>query len=240
MLHNDGVHTDTDVEYGEPPSLATTMNVIAAGTGVLLLLAGLTRPRRSFAATCLAGASAPFIYRGIVGAWPWPVSMADDTRTALGGPRGTHVRESIRLEMPVADVYAFWRRLENLPLFMRHLERVSENPDGTSHWVARAPGGLTVEWDAEIINEVENQVIGWGSLPGSDVVSAGSVTFEPVRGGRSTQVNVVLQYAPPAGRVGAVAASWLGRAPSQTIREDLRRLKQLLEAGEVARASADE
>jgi uncharacterized membrane protein len=68
---------------------------------------------------------------------------------------------------------------------------------------------------------------------------AGSVNFDRVRGGHSTQVTVHLQYAPPAGRVGSSVATLLGREPSQTIREDLRRLKQVLEAGEVARAIPD-
>jgi uncharacterized membrane protein len=111
-------------------------------------------------------------------------------------------------------------------------------PDGKSHWVAAGPADLTVEWDAEIINEVENQVIGWQSLPGSDVVTAGSVNFDTARDGRSTQVSVHLQYAPPAGKAGVLAASLFGREPSQTIREDLRHFKQLLEAGEIPRATA--
>ena len=156
----------------------------------------------------------------------------------MGGDRGLHVRESIRLEVPVADVYRFWRRLENLPTFMTHLDRVTETPGGKSHWVAAGPGGLAVEWDAEIINEVENEVLAWRSLPGSDVVTAGSVNFDAARGGRSTQVSVHLQYAPPAGKAGALLASLFGREPSQTIREDLRHFKQLLEAGEIPRATA--
>ncbi len=140
--------------------------------------------------------------------------------------------------MPVADVYQFWRRLENLPQFMTHLERVSEAADGTSRWATSGPAGLTVEWDAEIINEVENTVLAWRSLPGSDVTTAGSVNFVAARGGRTTQVSVHLQYAPPAGKAGALVASLFGREPSQTIREDLRHFKQLLEAGEIARTSA--
>ena len=106
--------------------------------------------------------------------------------------------------MPVADVYRFWRRLENLPRFMTHLDRVTEGSDGKSHWVAAGPAGLAVEWDAEIINEVENKVLAWRSLPGSDIVTAGSVNFDAARGGRSTQVSVHLQYAPPAGKAGAL------------------------------------
>ena len=95
---------------------------------------------------------------------------------------------------------------------------------------------MRVEWDAEIINEVENKIIGWRSLPGSDVVTAGSVNFDSVRAGRSTQVSVNLQYSAPAGRAGRLVAFLFGKAPSQTIREDLRRFKQLMEAGEAPRA----
>jgi uncharacterized membrane protein len=141
------------------------------------------------------------------------------------------------LLLVVANVYCFWRRLANLLRFMTHLNWVTETPDGNSYWVATGPAGLAVEWQAEIVNEVENKILAWWSLPGSEVVTAGSVTFDAARGGRSTQVNVHLQYAPPAGRAGAFVASLFGRAPSQTVREDLRHFKQLLEAGEIPRAT---
>ena len=100
------------------------------------------------------------------------------TRAALGGERGIHVRESVRLEMPAADVYRFWRRLENLPRCMTYLHRMTETPDARSRRVAAGPAGLAVEWDAEIINEVETHVLAWQSLPGSDVVTTGSVNFD--------------------------------------------------------------
>jgi uncharacterized membrane protein len=121
---------------------------------------------------------------------------------------------------------------------MAHLKRVTETPDGRSHWVASGPAGLAVEWDAEVINEIENKVLAWRSLPGSEIVTAGSVNFDAARGGRSTQVSVHLQYAPPAGKAGALVASLVDREPSQTVREDLRHFKQLLEAGEIPRATA--
>lgn len=228
---------------GEPlhhrsPSVADAENWLAIGAGAVLLLVGASR--RSAAGLCLAVASTPLLYRGVVGRWPDVLNYAqpDSTRTAFSGGRGVHVRESIRLEVPIADVYRFWRRLENLPQFMTHLDRVAEGTDGRSHWSVSGPAGLAVEWDAEIINEIENKVLAWRSLPGSDVVTAGSVNFDVVRGGRSTQVSVHLQYAPPAGKAGALVASLCGREPSQTIREDLRRFKELLEAGEIPRATA--
>jgi uncharacterized membrane protein len=229
---------DTEALYHSPPTLTDAENWLALGTGGLLLLAGASR--RSIAGACLALSSAPLLYRGITGRWPKFLNgvQSAETRTALSGERGVHVRESIRLECPIGDVYRYWRRLGNLPQFMAHLDRVTETSDSESHWVARGPAGLAVEWDAEIINDVENTVIGWRSLAGSDVVTAGSVNFDAVRGGRACQVSVHLQYAPPAGKAGAFLASLFGREPSQTIREDLRRFKQLLEAGEIARAVA--
>jgi uncharacterized membrane protein len=222
----------------EPVSLREVENWLAFGSGALLLLVGASR--RSMAGALLAASSAPLLYRGVTGQWPDlanSFSRPDNTKVALGGERGVHVRESIRLEVPLADVYGFWRRLENLPRFMTHLDRVSEGSGGHSHWVAVGPAELAVEWDAEIINEIENKLIAWQSLPGSDVVTAGSVNFASARAGRSTEVRVHLQYAPPARKAGALFASLFGREPSQTIREDLRRFKQLIEAGEIPRAT---
>jgi uncharacterized membrane protein len=207
---------------------------LAAATAVVAY--GLTR--RSFPGVALAAAAAtPFAYRGLVGKWPFENG---DTRTSLSGDRGIHVREAVRIERPVSEVFAFWRQLENLPQVLTHLEQVTELDNGRSHWVARGPADLGVEWDAEIINEVENKVIGWRSLPDSDIVTAGSVNFKTVRGGRETEVSVHLQYAPPAGRAGALLARIFGREPSQTVREDLRRFKQVLEAGEIPRTSTGE
>lgn len=163
-----------------------------------------------------------------------------DTRTALAGSRGLRVIDAIRLELPIEQVFSYWRRLENLPVFMSHLESVTQTSPTRSHWVAKGPAGLSVEWDAEIINEIENKLIAWRSLPGSEVVSAGSVNFARVRAGRSTQVTVNLQYDPPAGKAGAAIAAMFGRAASQTIREDLRMLKMRMEAGEIACAGSSE
>jgi uncharacterized membrane protein len=213
---------------------------VTASTAVGLLAFGLAR--RSVPGLLLASVAVPVAYRGVVGRWPSYTALGrgvdelEYTRTALAGDRGIHVREAIRLEKPIDEVYRFWRQLENLPRFMTYLERVTDLGGGRSHWVAKGPAGVRVEWDAEIINEVENKVIGWRSLPGSDVVTAGSVNFDAVRAGRTTQVTVHLQYAPPAGKVGGFVATLAGREPSRTIREDLRGLKQILEAGEVARA----
>jgi uncharacterized membrane protein len=158
----------------------------------------------------------------------------EDTRRALGGSAGVIVEESVTINRSASELYRFWRNLENLPRFMSHLESVERITDTLSRWRAKGPAGASVEWNAEIINEVPDQVIGWRSIEGSDVVSAGSVNFEEAGPGRGTRVRVRLQYSPPGGKVGAAVAKMMGRDAATEIREDLRRFKQLIETGEVA------
>jgi uncharacterized membrane protein len=146
--------------------------------------------------------------------------------------QGIKVRKAITIGKPPEDVYDFFRDFKNLPKFMEHLESVTVEGKH-SHWKARAPLGRFVEWDAEIINDKPGELIGWRSLAGSDVDSAGSVSFRRAPEDRGTEVHVSLSYQPPFGRVGAAVARLLGEAPQQQIEADLRRLKQLMETGEI-------
>ena len=209
---------------------------IAAGAG--LAVYGLTRLKRN--GWMHTGLGALLLRRGITAHCDVYEALGmntaadpDDTRAALRGPRGVNVLESVTINRPIAELYRFWRNLENLPRFMRHLEAVEKVTDTISHWRAKGPAGMSVEWDAEIYNEVPSQLIAWRSLEGSDVVSAGSVNFDEAAGGRGTRVTVHLQYSPPGGKVGAAVARLFGRDAETEIREDLRRFKQLVEAGEV-------
>ena len=135
-----------------------------------------------------------------------------------------------------AGVYAFWRDLENLPTFMAHLEEVRATGDRTSHWSAGAPFGKNVEWDAEIVEEAPGEKIAWRSTGKADVPNAGSVRFVPAPDGVSTEVHVVLEYDIPGGTVGKAVAKYFGEEPHQQLDDDLRRLKQVLETGEVVRS----
>lgn len=158
----------------------------------------------------------------------------EDTRQALGGSAGVIVEERVTINRPVSELYRFWRNLENLPRFMSHLESVERITDTLSRWQAKGPAGATVEWNAEIINEVPDQVIGWRSIEGSDVVSAGSVNFDSAGAG-STHVRVRLQYSPPLGKIGDAVARLMGADAATQIREDLQRFKTLVETGQTAR-----
>lgn len=148
--------------------------------------------------------------------------------------RGVGVEKSVTINATPEQLYAFWRNFENLPRFMENLEHVKVIDSKRSHWVAKGPAGFDAEWDAEIINEVPNELIGWRSVEGSRVDNAGSVHFTPATGGRGTELKVVLRYDPPGGIFGAAVSRLLGEDPDWQVQEDLRRLKQLVEAGEIA------
>jgi uncharacterized membrane protein len=121
---------------------------------------------------------------------------------------------------------------------MRHLESVRVTGEGRSHWVARAPAGTTVEWDAEVVEDRPNELIAWRSLPGSEVPNSGTVRFALAPGGRGTEVRVELQYDPPGGKLAAVVAKLFREEPSQQVQDDLRNFKQVLEIGEVTLSDA--
>jgi uncharacterized membrane protein len=140
------------------------------------------------------------------------------------------------IRKPAPEVYAFWRDLENLPTFMAHLEQVRATGDRTSHWSAAAPFGKDVEWDAEIIDDTRGEKIAWRSSRNADVPNAGTVRFMPAPDGVSTEVHVVLVYDIPGGTVGKAVAKYFGEEPHQQLDDDLRRLKQVLETGEVVRS----
>jgi uncharacterized membrane protein len=152
---------------------------------------------------------------------------------------GTKVDKTVTINRPVAEVYSFWRRFQNLPRFMSHLQSVTERDKLHSHWVVKTAGGQTVEWDAEIIEQRENELISWRSTPGADVGNAGSVWFTPANGGLGTRVRVELMYVPPTGKLGAAVGKVFWREGPSEIAHDLRRLKSLLETGEPPEGGTD-
>jgi len=207
--------------------------------GWILMAAGVKK--RSPAGIAIALAGGDLLRRGVtghsymfeaMGIRTAPKGQGAET-TSVPYELGIRVDYSITINKPRPEVFRFWRNFGNLPQFMRHVESVRETEGKRSHWVVKAPAGRTVEWDAVIHNEVENELIAWRTLPGAGVDHAGSVWFKDAPGERGTEIKIELQYNPPGGAMAALLAKLWGEEPTQQIAADLRRLKQALEAGEI-------
>ena len=205
----------------------------AVGGGALI---GYALKNRSKSGLLLGLIGAGLLYRGASGQWETYRLLGINTADKPGDgadevARDVHIEKSITINSSPRELYTFWRQLENLPLFMEDLESVTELEGNKSHWVAIGPAGKRVEWDAEIYNEKEGELIAWRSLSGADITNAGSVHFEPAPDGRGTYLKVTLNYNPPGGKAAALFAKLFGKEPGQLVEHNLRRLKQLMETG---------
>lgn len=224
--------------HTELGSAAARINVGAAERwisllgGVALIAAGLLR--RSWGGALLTLGGGALLLRGASGMCPLYRALGVSTAQKIGvqkGVKGIKVERSVTIDKSPEELYRFWRDFENLPRFMHHVQAVRVIDGRRSHWIAKAPAGMSVEWDAEIIKEEDGRMIAWRSLENADVKNAGSVYFERESGETGTRVRVILNYEPPAGRLGAAVAKLFGEEPAQQIEEDLRRFKQMMETG---------
>ena len=210
---------------------------MALGGG--LLFYGVKRGSRDGIVLSLLGTG--LIYHGTSGHSTLYEVAGIDTARGLPRPattvrhgRGAKFESSVIINKPAEELYRFWRKFENLPRFMSDLGSVKSYNDRRSHWTVKALAETKYEWDAEIINEIPNELLAWRTLEGADLDHAGSVRFEKAPGGRGTKVKVTLEYRPPGGKIGVGLAKVFGQEPEQIIQRDLLRFKQLMEAGEIA------
>jgi uncharacterized membrane protein len=201
---------------GRQYRMETAFRWSALITGGALALLGLSRRSRSGVAIAAAGGL--LSYAG-----------------AKAGVRQRELiaRSSILLNCTPEEAYQFWSKFENLPLFMRHLESVTLMGETRSRWIAIGPLGKRVSWDAEIAFDRKDDVIAWRSLPDSEIYVDGIVKFRNAPANRGTIITVVVVYQPPAGAIGNALSKLLGKDPSFMMRQDLRRLKALIETGEI-------
>jgi uncharacterized membrane protein len=229
-------------------NVARPERIGSVALGAALVTYGIRRRDPAGAVAALLGGA--FVLRGATGQCPVYRAMGVSTGSAdavLGRPRPdvtsraatVNARRAVKVERAVtveADrhaLYAFWRDFENLPRFMEHLVSVRAESPTRSHWMAKGPAGSTVEWHAELVNDIPDTLIAWKSAPGAEVPNAGSVHFADAYGGRGTIVKVVMDVEPPVGKLGFVMAKLFGEDPDRQVREDLRKFKQLVETGEI-------
>lgn len=237
MTARNGAHTGASATLRPQPRQAHTKNV---GTverwgsvlgGTALTAYGLKSRSLSGAALALVGAG--LVYRGVTGQCQLYQALGINTAQDGEGAQRIDIEKAIMVHKSPAELYQFWRHVENLPRFMARLKSVQSIGPGRSHWIANVPMNMTVEWDAEITDERENALIAWRSLAGSRLPNEGNVRFQRVAGGRGTEVRVSLTYMLPIGKLGAAVAKLFGEEPGQQLAEDLRRFKALMETGEI-------
>jgi len=195
--------------------------------GGAMILAGLRDRSLKGVLTALAGSG--LLYQGVQGK-----STLKQIQDAAGLENSIRAEKTVIINRSAEELYTFWRNFENFPHFMKHVKSVTVTDEHRSHWVASAPMGAEVEWDAEIITDEPNRLIAWTALPGADVENSGFVRFQPSTGNRGTEVKVVMEYSPPGGSVTAAIARLFGEEPEQQLGDELNRFKQLMEAGEIA------
>jgi uncharacterized membrane protein len=208
--------------------------VLSVAAGLGLAASGLKRGRASGLLLTTLGAG--LAWRGISGFCQLYDALGINTTehnpaTAVPAQQGCKIERTIVVNRSPSELYQFWRRFDNLPQVMRHLKYVETIDDDHSHWKAEGAFGADVEWDAEIINERENELIAWRSMPGGDIDTAGSVHFRPLGRDGSTEVTVSMKYNPPAGKLGARAATLFGEGLEDKLDEDLCRFKEVMETG---------
>lgn len=228
---------ETDAENSSNKNIGKVERIASTVAGGALAAYGLKRGGVS--GVLIAAAGGALLYTGASGYChaykALGINTAErDNETSVRSDAGVRVEKSVTIDKSPDELYQFWHNLENLPQFMKHLESVEITGENRSHWVAKAPAGKTVEWDAEIINDKENEMIAWRSLEGSGIPNAGSVHFTAAPEGRGTEVKVEIRYEPPAGKIGMLVAKLFGEEPSRQVSEDLRRFKQLMETGVTA------
>lgn len=140
---------------------------------------------------------------------------------------------SFAIRCSAKRAYQLWRDFENLPEFLRHLHSVSTGAGGQSRWTAVGPLNSRISWNAEIVDDIPNEKITWRSLPGSQIENRGSIEFRPGAREGSIVATLRMEYVPPGGALGKAFATFFGKNPEFAVREDLRRFKSLLEAGEM-------
>ncbi|WP_375515051.1 SRPBCC family protein [uncultured Nostoc sp.] len=196
------------------------------GGGAMVLM-GLKQGSLRGALTALAGGG--LIYQGAT-----KQSTIQQAQEAIGINQPIKVEKTVTINKSAEELYRFWHNFENLPTFMKHLKSVKVYNEKRSHWIANAPLGNSVEWDADILEDRENEFISWASVEGADVDNSGFVRFKKAPGDRGTEVKIVLEYNLPGGALAATVAKLFGEEPEQQIGDELRRFKMLMEAGEIA------
>lgn len=222
---------------GPRANLAPPERILSGIGGVVL---GLVAAKRGGVSGALLGAlGAALTLRGATGAAPIArlIGPGPDDKAAAaerGWSSAAVLSRAVTINRPRHDVYAYFRDFAKLPTFMENIAEVTESDATHSHWTVKGPAGLTTSWDAVTTQDIPGELIVWETAPGALVANRGAVEFKDAVGGRGTEVHATIVYRAPGGTAGKLVAKLTQREPGIQVRRDLKRLKMLLETGEIA------
>jgi uncharacterized membrane protein len=202
---------------------------LASIAGGAYLLLNAFSEKKSFAKAIAAGF---LLYRGVSGHCPAYAALKN-TRMNLKG-HNINIKTAVIVNKPVSEVYAFWRNLNNLPLFMKHIKSIEVINEFISEWTVNVVGGF-IKWKSEIVHDVPNERIGWKSEPGTLIENAGNVNFVEIDQ-FNTEVHVVISYHAPVGKIGESVAHLFNPLFEKVIKEEIHNFKDYIETGEVSTA----
>lgn len=206
------------------PNVSNTERAISCLAGSLLLYDSISKKKHGIPKAVLAGY---FLYRGVTG--HCAVYSAIGKTKPDNRSRNVNIQVTLEVNRPRLEVYALWRNLDNLPLFMEHIEMVNSIDDKISIWEARIPGGIgKVRWRSEVVKEIPGELLGWQSISGSNIENAGKVEFQDAPHG-GTLLHVVVSYHAPLGIPGEGVARMFNPYFKQLVKKDILNFKSFLE-----------
>lgn len=226
-------HTNSEFQPAEGTTnvinVGENERIVSAALGAFFFSSGFNNLfRHPLKGLIRAGLGGYLLYRGITGHC-LVYSSLGKTKDVKHTP-AINIRTSLIVNKPKDEVYNFWRKLENLPLFMKHISNVTEIDNKHSHWEAVIPGNIgKIKWNAEIVKEEPGYLIGWQSIPNSTINNAGKVIFHDALGGQGTELEVVISYHAPAGELGSGLAQMLNPVFEKVVRQDVMNFKDYIE-----------
>jgi uncharacterized membrane protein len=213
----------------ERPVTRPTVNVgdkermLSALAGSLLIYATAKKHKVN---TLLLLGGGYLLYRAVSGHCAVYDAVSERRRGEKGGE--LKVRTHVVVNRPRAEVYAFWRQLENWPLFMRHLEHIDELDERTSAWRLKMPGGMgDIRWEARIVKDEKDTELSWHSVEGAVIRNTGKINFSDTPG-KGTRIDVMIAYSIPSGPIGERMAGLLTPTFRRRVEEDIHQFREYM------------
>jgi uncharacterized membrane protein len=157
-------------------------------------------------------------------------------RRTSSWPRNPGTIEArVTIQRPVTEVFRFYQDFKNLPRFLGDVMAIEQIGPASFRWAIQGPLGIRVNWTIRVTEERTNELIRYETVTPPGLTTRWEIHFAPVPESGDTVVREVMK--PPLGRLGRAALALIGKFPAEEVSANLRRLKQVIETGQVTDTS---